>query len=135
MPSVIVDTSVWVQSFRLPDSPEKQEVERLIQNRDVAMVGPVYAELLRGARDGDEFRLLEETLGALPFLESDKEAWQRTGRLLFDLGRRGVTLSFADALIAALALEGDHQVYTLDEHFQRVPGLRLYEASTTQKGR
>ena len=32
---------------------------------------------------------------------------------------------------AALALEHDHQVYTQDEHFQRVPELRLYEVGAS----
>jgi hypothetical protein len=33
----------------------------------------------------------------------------------------------ADLLIAVLAMEPDCPVYTLDEHFQRVPGLRLHQ--------
>lgn len=129
MPQVIVDTSVWVRSFRVRDSAEKREMERLIQNHDVIMVGVVYAELLRGARDERELRTLEETLGDLPFLDTNKETWRRTGSLLLDLRRRGLIIPLADAVIATQALEGDHQLYTLDDHFRRVPGLRLYEAS------
>ena len=43
-------------------------------------------------------------------------------------GIEGRLTPLTDLLIAALALEGEHQVFTLDDHFQRVPGLRLYEA-------
>lgn len=130
MSSVIVDTSVWVQALRAANSVEKEEVDRLLASEETVMVGVVYTELLRGARDESEFRLLQSKLEVLPFLQADQETWRRTGRLLFDLRREGVTLPLPDALIAALALEGGHQVYTLDEHFQRVPGLRLYEAKT-----
>lgn len=35
-----------------------------------------------------------------------------------------------DLLVATLVLEDGHEVCTPDEHFQRVPGLRLYEAKT-----
>ena len=128
MSPVIIDTSVWVQAFRVATSVEKESVERLIRDGDAVMVGVVYAELVRGARDEGEFGLLEERLQAIPFLEASKETWRQAGRLLFDLRRRGQTISLPDALIAALALEGGHQVYTLDEHFQRVPGLGLHEA-------
>lgn len=128
MSAVVVDTSVWVQAFRVRESVEREEVERLIRRGDAAMAGIVYVELLRGARNEGELRSLEERLGALPFLDTSKETWRRAGRLLFDLRRQGLTLPPTDALIAALALEGDHYLYTLDEHFQRVPGLKLHQA-------
>ncbi len=129
-PLVIIDTSVWVQYFRARDSVEGEEVERLISGGEVAMVGAVYAELVHGARDEKELRRLEDDLNAFPFLDADKWIWRSAGRLLFDLRRQGLAMSLADAFIAAIALEGGHQVYTLDEHFQRVPGLRLYAAKT-----
>lgn len=128
MSPVIVDTSVWVQAFRTPGSVEKQEVERLIRAEKVAMVGVVYAELMHGARHAEELRYLEEDLDAIPFLDANKDIWRRAGLLLFDLRRQGLTVPPTDAVIAAIALEGGHEVYTLDEHFQRVPGLRLHEA-------
>ncbi len=127
MSPVIVDTSVWVQAFRAPGSVEKQEVERLIRAGQVAMVGVVFAELMHGARDAQDLRYLEEDLDAFPFLDTDKNIWRRAGLLLFDLRCQGLTVPPTDAVIAAIAVEGGHEVYTLDEHFQRVPGLRLYD--------
>ncbi|MDO8690019.1 MAG: PIN domain-containing protein [Dehalococcoidia bacterium] len=125
----IVDTSVWVQAFRAPNSVEKAEVERLIKSGQAAMVGIVATELLRGARDRREFEALEGRLGALPFLELSRNGWQAAGRLLFELRHQGLTVPLPDAIIAAMALEGGHEVYTLDDHFRRVPGLRLHEAN------
>lgn len=130
MSSVIVDTSVWVQAFRSPNSVEKQEVERLIRSGQAMMLGIVSTELLRGARDERELEALERRLGALPFLELSKETWREAGMLLFHLRRQGLSVPLPDALIAAIALEGGHEVYTLDEHFRRVPGLRLHETKT-----
>ncbi|MBI2861187.1 MAG: PIN domain-containing protein [Chloroflexi bacterium] len=128
MAPVIVDTSAWVQYFRVPDSSDGDEVERLISDGEVVMVGVVYTELLQGARSEEEFITVEEKLDALPFLEAGKETWRQAGRLLQYLRRQGQIIPLADALIAVLALEGNHQVFTMDNHFQRVPGLRLYEA-------
>lgn len=126
----IVDTSVWVQAFRVPNSVEKAEVERLIRSGQAVMVGIVVTELLRGARDERELEALEARLGALPFIQMSSKVWQEAGRLLFHLRARGLSVPLPDAIIAALALEGGHEVYTLDEHFQRVPGLRLHEAGS-----
>lgn len=128
MAPVVVDTSVWVQYFRDPQSAHGDEVERLIGAGEVALVGVVYTELVRGARDERELLLLKHRLEALPFIEVSREIWRRAGELLFQLRRQGVSVPLPDAIIAAIALEGGHQLYTLDEHFQRVPGLRVYEA-------
>lgn len=133
---VIVDTSVWIEYFRDPDSVHGDAVERLINSGEVAIVGVVHAELLQGARTEQEARDLEYDLAAFAFLETKQDTWRRAGRLLFELRRRGVTLPVTDAIIAAAALQAKHEVYTLDEHFQRVPGLRLYKpaGSVNDKG-
>ena len=123
---VVVDTSQWIQYFRVAGSPEAMEVRRLLTSGEVVMVGVVYAELLRGARNQDQFRALEEQLDALPFLEMSKDTWSSTGRILSDLQRQGLPISLPDAAIAALALEHELHVFSRDEHFQRVPELELH---------
>ena len=127
MPSVVIDTSEWAQYFRVGGSPEAKEVRRLLTARNVVMVGVVYAELLRGARNQSQFRILEEELDALPFVEMSKETWKRAGRLLGDLQRQGLAIPLPDALIAALALEHRLRVFTRDNHLRRVPDLELHE--------
>ncbi len=124
--AVVVDTSQWVQYFRVAASAEAAEVRRLLALGEVVMVGVVYAELLCGARDETQFRALDEQLDALPFFEMTNTIWRDTGRILSDLQRRGLTIPLPDAAIAALALEHGVQVYTRDDHFQRIPGLELH---------
>ena len=126
MPLVIVDTSEWVQYFRVSGSPEGTEVRRLLEADEVAMVGIVYAELLRRARNQDQFRILNEQLSALPYLEMTKQTWNSTGEILSDLERRGESVSLPDAAIAALALEYGLRVFSRDAHFQQVEGLELH---------
>ncbi len=129
MPPVIVDTSIWIQAFRVPTSTEKGEVERLIRTKDAAIMGIVHVELMAGARSESELLALERRLGVVEFLETNKDVWQRAGRILYGLRCRGQTIAVPDAVIAAQALEYDCEVYTLDDHFQRVPELRLHATS------
>ncbi len=126
--AVVVDTSQWVQYFRTGASAEAAEVDRLLALAEVVMVGVVYAELLCGARDETQFRALDEQLDALPFFEMTNTIWRDTGRILSDLQRRGLTIPLPDAVIAALALEHGLEVYTRDDHFQRIPELELHTA-------
>ena len=127
MPSIIVDTSQWVQYFRLPGSAEGTEVRRLIEANDIYMIGIVYAELVRGARSDRQLQIIRRVLDALPYLEVTLQTWQGTGGLLAQLQRQGQKIPMADALIVALALQHEISVYTRDEHFQRIPELNLHQ--------
>jgi predicted nucleic acid-binding protein len=84
---------------------------------------------LRGARDDGEFERLRQHLEAVRFIDAHKSTWTLAGRLLSDLDRRGEAIPLQDAVIAAQALEGNHAVFTRDEHFRRVPGLKLHSVS------
>ena len=124
---VIVDTSVWVEFLRAFDSPERRELDRLLGQREVVMVGPVLAEILQGARSVEEFDQLRIRLTALPYVEATLETWSRSSALSYQLRQQGNPVGLVDLLISALALEHRHQIYSRDEHFKRVPGLELHE--------
>ena len=127
---VIIDTSIWVDVLRGGDSSSQIEVERLIRERQAATVGIIYAEVLRGARDDDEIASLLRYLdNSSSFIDSRKSTLTLAGRLLSDLDRKGTSIPLPDAVIAAHALEGKHAIFTRDEHFRRVPDLRLHVAS------
>jgi predicted nucleic acid-binding protein len=123
---VIADTSVWIPFFNRPDSPEKLALDRLIDADEVALVGVVLAELLQGCRTSTERTTLSASLVALFYFEVTQTTWLRTGDLSAQLLRKGVTLPLSDLLIPALAIEHDCRVYSLDTHFKKIPGLRLY---------
>ncbi len=124
---VVVDTSVWVQFLRVKSSPEHLELARLLRQRKVAMVGPVLAEVIQGAKDRREFDHLSELLQKLPYVDESQGTWSRVGTLAHILRQRGRSVAMIDLVIAALAIENDCSVYTLDEHFQRIPGLKLHK--------
>ena len=38
----------------------------------------------------------------------------------------GITIPLSDLIIACVALSGDHEIFTIDPHFEKVDGLRLH---------
>jgi hypothetical protein len=128
---VIADTSVWIPFFNRPDSPEKSALDLLVDADEVALVGVVLAELLQGCRTQSERGFLSDALLALPYYEVTQSTWLQTGDLSAYLLRRGVTLPLSDLIIAALAIEHDCRVYSLDAHFQKIPGVDLYSPVST----
>ena len=123
---VIADTSIWINAQRHPTSVESREFWRLYDGRKIVMVGPVLAELLHGLRTQQEFDTMVGQFTALDHLEVDRQTWILVGRIRRELRRRGALIGFADCITAALAMQHDHAVFTLDGDFHRVPGLRLY---------
>lgn len=128
---VIADTSVWISFFNRPASAEKRALDALIDSDEVAIVGVVLAELLQGCRTPKERDALKETILALPYVEMTQSVWIRAGETSSALLRRGITLPIPDLIVAAVALEQQFQVYSLDNHFQKIQGLALYTPSTS----
>ena len=125
---VVVDTAIWIDYLQTKQSALGSELTKLIGAGRVALVGVVLAEILRGIRGPEERDLIERRLEGATFLEMSKAAWRRAGIISSDLDSRGLPIPMTDVFIAALALEDGHEIYTRDKHFERIPGLRLYQA-------
>ena len=90
---VIADTSAWIPFFNRPGSPQKREIDALIDADRLVLVGVVLAELIQGCRTPREAETLASQLMGLPFLDTRVATWRRAGELSFGLRRRGVTQS------------------------------------------
>ena len=123
---VVADTTIWIEFFNRPESKEKRAIDLLIDDADLALVGPVLSELLQGCRTAGEVNAIIDHLSALPFLEMSFSAWQRAGELSSSLRRKGTTIPLMDLIIGALAIEHDTEVFTTDPHFAKIPGVKLY---------
>lgn len=123
---VIADTSVWIPFFNRPNSLEKRALDLLIDAHEVALVGVILTEILQGCRSRSERDEVTDALLALPYLEARQSTWILAGDLSSTLLQTGVTLPISDLVVAALALEHHCSVYSLDSHFQQMPGLRRY---------
>lgn len=123
---VLVDTSVWISFLNRPGSPEKRVIDGLIDTDEAAIVGVVLAELLQGCRSESERRVLKDLLLALPYIDITQSTWIKAGELSAALRKKGVTLPLSDVVLAAAAIEHSCPVYTLDRHFQKIPGILRY---------
>lgn len=120
---VLADTSVWINFFNLPDSVEKHAVDSLIDADSIAMTGVVLTEILQGCRSRKDFSSVTELLLALPWFETTQPVWIKAGEISSTLLRRGITLPIPDLIIAATAMEYSCQIFSLDKHFDKIPGL------------
>lgn len=114
---ILVDTSAWVDFFR-GRGALAQRVSDLLDDDEVALCGPVIAEIRRGLRGVPERRRVLPLLDACHLLTQPDRLWEEAGDLGFYLGRRGVSVKTLDLLIATHALAHEVSVLTSDTDFR-----------------
>ena len=72
---VLVESSVFIQVQRLPNSKEAVELAALLTSGEAAITGPVIMEYLRGARSAEELEFLSERILSINCLEMDSQVW------------------------------------------------------------
>lgn len=126
-PDILVDTSAWIDYFNKPNSKIGKAVEKIIKQEKAFIAGIILTELLQGARAQEEYDVLLDSMLALPVLETELDTWIETGELAFTLRRQGITIPTTDLIIATLALRDNCAILTLDHHFQKIPGIKLFQ--------
>lgn len=126
---VLVDTSIWIEYFNHRDSENGEAVEALLREERVVIAGIVVTELLQGAKQKREFDAILDSIVALPFLDATLNTWVEAGRLSYSLRKKGVTVPTTDVVLASLAMENQCRLFSLDSHFDRIPGVKRYPES------
>ncbi len=125
---IIADANIWIDFFKRRNARSSQALDALVREEHVALIGIVLTELLRGARSESQRRLMSHVLDGLPYLEMNRSNWAHAGRISMEMDAMGQRIPVTDALIAAISIGGDHEVFTGDKrHFESIPGLKLYE--------
>jgi predicted nucleic acid-binding protein len=124
--SILVDTSVWIDFFK-PHSEIGDRVEALIIENLVWICGIVLFELQQGVKSETEKSEILDTLSNLQYVEMTKPLWQSAADLSLSLKKRGLNLPLSDIFIAAIAIEHNLQLFTLDKHFNKIPDVRIYK--------
>jgi len=119
---VIVDTSVWSLALRRnnPDAHSDVliELEKLIHDFLVAMIGAIRQELLSGIRYAVQFEALKEKLRAFPDLPLDEGDFETAAQFFNRCRAKGVQGSNTDFLICAVASRRGMSIFTTDKDFQ-----------------
>ncbi len=114
---ILVDTSVWIDFFR--GRAAAARLSDLIEQREIATIGCIFAELLQGARSQEEVETLSSYWADLPRLNEDS-IWFEAGLLSFQnkYYTRGVGL--IDLAIITAARKNQCRIWTLDKKLQSV---------------
>ena len=126
MASVLLDTSVWIDALRGKTYHIVEATQSLLKDDRILICGPILFEIKRGLRPPDRKKILP-LLDALIRLSVHETVWDAAGDLDASLHKKGITIPPMDVIIAQVCLHHKVSLFTLDEHFHSIPGLKLFE--------
>ena len=119
---MLVDTSVWSLALRRDAEQSAPEVVTLrgalLGTDQVFTTGLVLQELLQGFAGPKARAQLIERLGALAFLQPDREDHVEAAEVRNACRRRGVQIGTIDALLIQLCRRNELVLLSTDQDFQ-----------------
>lgn len=123
---ILVDTSVLIDYFRGNENHKTRLLSEVFE-RDIPFGLSAFTvqELLQGAKNDKEFRILDEYLlnQTIYYPENKYEAYGSAAKLFFDLRRKGITVrSSIDIHIAMTAIDYKLSLLHNDRDFDVIAG-------------
>jgi predicted nucleic acid-binding protein len=127
---VLADTPVWSAAFRrTAPTALRAELEWLVANGAVAIMGPIRQELLSGIRQPVQFARVRDALRSFPDLPLHTEDFEMAAHYFNHCRSKGVQGSMTDYLICAVAVRQKLEIFTTDrdfEHYRKHLPIALY---------
>lgn len=116
---LLVDTSVWVDYFRMLDNAHTEYLDNQLDTAIVCTCDVVLLEVLRGFDSDREFAKASQLLTTLPMYETGgSETALRAVSLYRALRRRAITIrSSIDCLIAVVAIDNEIPLLANDRDY------------------
>jgi len=122
MSQVLIDTNIWSTFFRR-NKPEDQQLranlEMLMQENRISMIGPIRQEILTGIKDYNKYLILKEYLQAFEDEPVTTESYEYAAKIANECMKNGIAISSIDAIIVAVIVLHGFEIYTNDQDFIR----------------
>ncbi len=137
---ILVDTSIWSLALRRNEQRRPQaeifELQELINEVRVQMIGPIRQEILSGIKEKAQFIKLKKILAAFPGLTLGSEDFELAAEYFNTLRRHGIQGSNTDFLICAVSTRNNLPIFSNDNdfnHYKKYIPLVLHAPRTTKR--
>ena len=119
---VIIDTCIWSEAFRKPIALRSKDVvfelQELIKEGRVVMIGAVRQELLSGIKLDKDYDKLKESMRAFEDYIIKTEDYEYASKLFNRCRRKGIQGANVDFLICSVAERNGVSIFTTDNDFK-----------------
>lgn len=123
---VLVDTCIWVPFFNRPQSEERRQIDELLDDDRVAIIGPILGEVLQGFRRDEQADWVASTLRGVHEIDVQWDDWRSAAKIGRQLASAGHKLPLTDLALAAVSLRLDCLVFTVDPHFDLIRDMKRF---------
>lgn len=126
---LVLDTTILVDALRrrmtaLRMIEEIEDAGEIISTTQINVL-ELYKGAYLSSESDENIRKVKKLLEALVILSIDEDVLEMFGALSADLRSRRESIGDFDELIACIALSNGAVIVTRDEHFKRIPGLKI----------
>ena len=130
---ILIDTSVWSLALRREkseDNPYILELENLIKEVRVQLIGPIRQELLSGIKSDQQYETLRKQLQSFPDYSIKTADFEKAAEYFNLCRNKGVQGSNTDFLICAISFNNNWPIFTTDNdfsYFRKIIPIVLYK--------
>lgn len=119
---IMLDSSAVIEF--LEESEKGNKIRKLVEN-DSSSVSTISINELLITSHGDENELIRNLLDGVHVFDFDEKAAYRSVEIEKEMRKKGNVIGKLDIFIAAICLENNLPLVTLDKDFRRVGGLKV----------
>jgi predicted nucleic acid-binding protein len=130
---ILVDTSVWSLAFRREryrDNTYVIELQNLIKEVRVQLIGPIRQELLSGIRSYQQYEILKKQIRAFPDYPIQTADFEKAAEFFNLCKSKSIQGSNTDFLICAISFNNNWPIFTMDKdflHFSKIIPIILHK--------
>ena len=133
---VLIDTPIWSLALRRKKALSREErvliaeLNELINEVRVVLIGPIRQELLSGISNDEQFRDLKEELGSFEDLLLTQADYERAAEFYNICRKAGIQGSQIDFLICSVSVGKEVPIFTSEKdflHYKKQLPISLYQ--------
>lgn len=111
---VLIDTSVWVEFLKAnPDYID--DVELLLESKQVVTIEPIFAELLYGVRNDKEREIILSYWKILPRIKFNEGTFIESAEFANRNNYHNVGIGLIDSILSKVTMDNKCPIWTLDK--------------------
>ena len=133
---ILVDTSIWSVVLRRQKPADNvifNDLESLIKDFRVQLIGPIRQEILSGIKSEKQFEKLKNYLRSFQDYTIRTNDFEQAAQFFNQCRIKGIQGSNIDFLICSIAFNNNWQIFTTDQdflHFQQIIPIQLYKSNS-----
>lgn len=122
---IVLDSTVLIDLLRDRTGKARAHLDARIGAQAIAFTRMTQFEVMRACRDQRQWERMGRYFDAHPFLEAGNQTWHGAARIVFDLKRKGKTISSTiDCVIAQIVIENERLILHNDADFEAIATIR-----------